>query len=46
MAMTSHVVNLENVFRKDENRPSLPNESVLSNAPEKQEGHFKVPRVI
>jgi len=43
---TSHVLELKNIFRKDENRPSLENELVLENAPEKENGHFKVPKII
>ena len=43
---TSHVLELRNVFRKDKNKPSLPNEAVLDNAPEKENGHFKVPKII
>lgn len=43
---TSHVLGLENVFREDENIPSLENDLALSNAPEKENGHFKVPKII
>lgn len=43
---TSHVFELKNVFRKDENRPSLENDEVLKNAPAKENGHFKVPKII
>ncbi|MFH1062936.1 MAG: Asp-tRNA(Asn)/Glu-tRNA(Gln) amidotransferase subunit GatC [Candidatus Omnitrophota bacterium] len=46
IAPTSHVLGLENVFRKDENIPSLENNLALSNAPEKENGHFKVPKII
>jgi aspartyl-tRNA(Asn)/glutamyl-tRNA(Gln) amidotransferase subunit C len=46
IAPTSHVLGLENVFRKDENIPSLENDLALSNAPEKENGHFKVPKII
>lgn len=35
-----------NMFRKDEIRESLPREELLQNAPEKQEGMFKIPKVI
>lgn len=35
-----------NIFRKDEIRESLPREELLQNAPEKQEGMFKIPKVI
>ncbi|MBU1044265.1 MAG: Asp-tRNA(Asn)/Glu-tRNA(Gln) amidotransferase subunit GatC [Candidatus Omnitrophica bacterium] len=43
---TSHVLAMENVFRKDENMPSLENDLALSNAPEKENNHFKVPKII
>lgn len=46
IAPTSHVIGLENVFREDENIPSLENDLALSNAPEKENGHFKVPKII
>lgn len=35
-----------NMFRKDEIRKSYPREELLQNAPEKQEGMFKIPKVI
>ncbi len=44
--LTSHALELKNVFRKDESKPSLPNETALANAPEKENGHFKVPKII
>jgi aspartyl-tRNA(Asn)/glutamyl-tRNA(Gln) amidotransferase subunit C len=43
---TSHVLGLENVFRKDINILSLDNDLTLSNAPAKEDGHFKVPKII
>jgi aspartyl-tRNA(Asn)/glutamyl-tRNA(Gln) amidotransferase subunit C len=43
---TSHSVPLSNVMRKDEVRPSLPQEIALRNAPEAEDGRFKVPRII
>lgn len=33
-------------LRADEARPSLPREDVLRNAPETEDGFFKVPRVL
>ncbi|MDD5745827.1 MAG: Asp-tRNA(Asn)/Glu-tRNA(Gln) amidotransferase subunit GatC [Candidatus Omnitrophica bacterium] len=45
-AQTSHVMGLSNVFRPDENTASLSNEEALSNAPEQENGHFKVPKII
>lgn len=43
---TVHAVQLQNVFRADVNRPSLPKEQVLANAPEVQDGYFRVPRIL
>ena len=40
---TSHVVALENVLRPDRPRPSLPRDVALSQAPEPQDGAFRVP---
>ncbi len=42
----SHVIELQNVFRQDEIRPSLPTEEALKNAPAKTDRFFKVPKVI
>ena len=43
---TSHALVLENVLRADEVTPSLSQEEALVNAPEKEDGRFKVPRII
>lgn len=43
---TSHVLPLANVMREDEVRPSWPIEQVLANAPDEEEGQFKVPAVL
>lgn len=43
---TSHVLPLANVMREDEVRPSWPVDRVLSEAPETEDGHFKVPAVL
>jgi aspartyl-tRNA(Asn)/glutamyl-tRNA(Gln) amidotransferase subunit C len=40
---TTHVVELENVLRADEPRPSLPRERALDPAPDPAEGAFRVP---
>ena len=40
---TSHVVELENVLRPDEPRPSWPKDVVLEQAPDPAEGAFRVP---
>ena len=42
----AHAVPLHNVFREDEKKPSLDHELALSNAPEAEDGYFKVPRVV
>lgn len=43
---TSHSFHLENVFREDVPHTSLSNEAALANAPESEEGCFKVPAVL
>ncbi len=43
---TTHVLHLSNVMREDEQRESLPIEKVLLNAPEDEDGQFKVPAVL
>jgi aspartyl-tRNA(Asn)/glutamyl-tRNA(Gln) amidotransferase subunit C len=43
---TSHPVALKNVYREDEPEPSLSHEDALANAPEAEEGRFKVPRIV
>ena len=40
---TSHVVQVENVLRADEPRPSLPREKALESAPDAAQGGFRVP---
>ena len=42
----AHVIELQNVFRKDEVRPGVSREEALKNAPERSEKFFKVPKVI
>ncbi len=43
VAPTSHVVELENVLRDDEPRPSLPREVALDQAPDTDGRGFRVP---
>jgi aspartyl-tRNA(Asn)/glutamyl-tRNA(Gln) amidotransferase subunit C len=46
---TYHILPMNNVFREDEvNAPSKPltQEEALSNAPKKQDGFFKAPRMM
>ena len=40
---TSHVVDVENVLRADEPRPSLPRDRALENAPDATDEGFRVP---
>ena len=42
----SHVIELQNVFREDAVKPSIPTEEALQNAPAKTDKFFKVPKVI
>ena len=43
---TAHVLPLKNVMRPDVMRPSLQRELALSNAPEQEDGYFKVPKIM
>lgn len=43
---TSHAMPLANVMREDKARPSWPQEQVLKNAPDEEDGQFKVPAVL
>ncbi|MGH2805946.1 MAG: Asp-tRNA(Asn)/Glu-tRNA(Gln) amidotransferase subunit GatC [Actinomycetota bacterium] len=43
---TSHSLPLKNVMRPDEVKESLSPEEALANAPESEDGRFKVPRII
>ena len=43
---TSQVTGLENVFREDEVKPSLSQEEVLANAPDKYKSYFRVKKVL
>ena len=43
---TSHVLNVENVFREDIVIPSLTNADALLSAVDKHHGFYKVPKVI
>ena len=40
---TSHVVEVENVLREDEPRPSWPRERILEGAPDAADDGFRVP---
>lgn len=43
---TLHVLNLVNVSREDVVEESLPAEVVLGNAPMKEKGYFKAPKIV
>ena len=43
---TTNALPMQNVFRDDKVKPSLDRELALSNAPLKDDGYFKVPRVL
>lgn len=43
---TTYALPMQNVFREDKVKPSLARELALSNAPLKDDGYFKVPRVL
>jgi aspartyl-tRNA(Asn)/glutamyl-tRNA(Gln) amidotransferase subunit C len=43
---TSHAIPIQNAFREDEAKSSFSREEVLGIAPEEEDGHFKVPRII
>ncbi|MGD9022590.1 MAG: Asp-tRNA(Asn)/Glu-tRNA(Gln) amidotransferase subunit GatC [Deltaproteobacteria bacterium] len=43
---TSHAIFINNAFREDEVKDSIPNEKALANAPQSEDGSFVVPKVI
>jgi aspartyl-tRNA(Asn)/glutamyl-tRNA(Gln) amidotransferase subunit C len=43
---TSHAVPVTNVMRDDVEQPSLPQEDMLANAPDRQRDMFRVPKII
>ena len=43
---TSHAISMTNAFREDDEKESFDRDSVLANAPEKEDGNFVVPKVI
>jgi aspartyl-tRNA(Asn)/glutamyl-tRNA(Gln) amidotransferase subunit C len=42
----THPLDVKNVFREDVVCPSLTQQEVLSNGPEVQSGHFRVPKIM
>lgn len=43
---TAHVLPIQNVFREDVVKPSLDRDLALSNAPEQEDGYFRVPKIV
>lgn len=43
---TAQVISLQNVMRSDEARPSMPREEAMANAPQAEDGCFKVRAVL
>ncbi|NEE02850.1 Asp-tRNA(Asn)/Glu-tRNA(Gln) amidotransferase subunit GatC [Phytoactinopolyspora halotolerans] len=43
---TSHALPMTNAFRADEPRPSLSAEAALAQAPEAEDGRFRVPQIL
>ena len=46
VAATAQVIESRNVWREDEQRPCLPREDVLAEAPQTQGHYLRVPRII
>jgi aspartyl-tRNA(Asn)/glutamyl-tRNA(Gln) amidotransferase subunit C len=43
---TAHPLPIENVLRADVPAPSLPRDEVLAQAPDAEDGRFRVPRIL
>jgi aspartyl-tRNA(Asn)/glutamyl-tRNA(Gln) amidotransferase subunit C len=43
---TSHAIPTENVLRPDVSRPGLGRDALLANAPQIEQGMFRVPRIL
>ncbi|MCK5286336.1 MAG: Asp-tRNA(Asn)/Glu-tRNA(Gln) amidotransferase subunit GatC [Thermodesulfovibrionia bacterium] len=43
---TSHVLSMKNIFRDDEQTPSLSREKALRNAPGRIDNFYRVPKII
>ena len=43
---TTYALPIQNVFRADVVKPSLAREAALSNAPLREDGYFKVPKIL
>lgn len=43
---TQHVLDIKNVFRKDEKNKSYERDKILSNSPKVEDGCIKVPKIV
>ncbi|MBI5183894.1 MAG: Asp-tRNA(Asn)/Glu-tRNA(Gln) amidotransferase subunit GatC [Nitrospinae bacterium] len=43
---TSHILPIQNVFKEDEIKDIFPMTDPLSSAPQKEYGHYRVPKVV
>jgi aspartyl-tRNA(Asn)/glutamyl-tRNA(Gln) amidotransferase subunit C len=43
---TAYAIPRANVYRDDVPEPSIPQAEALANAPEREDGRFKVPRIV
>ena len=43
---TAHILPITNVFRDDVTQPSYAREDILANAPTKEDGCIKVPKIV
>jgi len=43
---TTHAIGISNVFREDNETATIDRDATLSNAPEKDDGQFIVPKVV
>jgi aspartyl-tRNA(Asn)/glutamyl-tRNA(Gln) amidotransferase subunit C len=46
VAPTSHAIFINNAFREDDVKVSIPRDRALANAPQSKEGSFVVPKVV
>lgn len=43
---TAHILPMNNVFRKDEVKPSYDRDEIIANAPSKENGCYKIVKVV
>lgn len=43
---TAHVLPIQNVFREDKSEQVMTNDEALANAPTKEDGFFRVPKIV